>query len=193
MMRNTSKKMLASSLASLIFAASNASAAEQQAHSGMYMGVGYGLLKARSSDDFDDDNNALQISVGGNVNQFFAVEGGYIDFGEYGGSAANADTSGFTLALKGSLPITPFASLYAKAGQLWWDTDYEVLGFKGDADGEEIFYGAGAAFALSKNVELQFEYVRYKVEFEREEVGLLSAFDSDTDLDHAKVGVQFNF
>ncbi|RLT96033.1 porin family protein [Ketobacter sp.] len=163
--------------------------------SGLYVGGNYGYLKVKDDDDFDDDNDAYQLIIGGDFNAFIGVEGSYIDFGKYGGNVASADTDGYTLALKGTLPLTDFFSLHAKGGQLWWNSDYEVVGFDGSADGDELFWGVGAAFAVTQNVEITFDYTRYNVEFSEDEVGLLAtdSIDSDVDLDHAAAGVRFKF
>lgn len=163
-------------------------------HQGVYVGAGYGLLKAKGSDEFDDDNDAGKIYIGAQFNQFIAIEGSYIDFGEYGGNVAKADVDGNTLALKLSLPLGNHASLYGVGGQLWWDADVSVLNAKGDTDGEELFYGVGAAFALTKNLDLRLEYTRFNIEFEREEVGVFADIDdTDTDLDFASASLQYTF
>jgi opacity protein-like surface antigen len=162
---------------------------------GLYVGGTYGYLKVKDDDEFEDDNDAYQLILGGDFNSFIGVEGSYIDFGKYGGNVASADTDGFTLALKGTLPITDFFSLHAKGGQLWWDSDYQVLGYNGNADGDELFWGVGAAFSVSSNVDITFDYTRYNVEFSEDEIGLLAtdSIDSDVDLDHAAAGIRLKF
>ncbi|HAG95830.1 MAG: hypothetical protein CMK83_09545 [Pseudomonadales bacterium] len=184
----------ASVIATLMLSASWVAAAGSNG-SGPYLGATYGYLKVKDNDDFEDDNDAYQLILGGDLNQFFGVEGSYIDFGKYGGNLAEADTDGFTLAVKGTLPITDFFSLHAKGGQLWWDSDYEVLGYDGSADGEELFWGVGAAFSVTESVDITFDYTRYNVEFTEDEVGLLAndSLRADTDLDHASAGVRFKF
>ena len=48
--------------------------------SGLYVGGNYGYLKVKDDDDFDDDNDAYQLIIGGDFNAFIGVEGSYIDF-----------------------------------------------------------------------------------------------------------------
>ena len=90
---------------------------------GFYVGGNYGYLNVDGEDDFDDDNDVWQALAGYRVNRYFAVEGSYIDFGHYGGDIARAKTDGYTLGIKGMLPLTESIGVYAKAGQLWWDSD----------------------------------------------------------------------
>lgn len=161
---------------------------------GLYLGANYGYLKVKD-DEFEDDQDSYQIILGGDFNPYFGIEGSFIDFGNYGGNLAKADTDGFTLAAKFSLPLTDFISLHARGGQLWWNTDYSVLGFKNSADGEELFWGLGASFYLTDNFAITLDYNRYNVEFTDDEVGLLAAdsLRADTDLDQAAAGIQFTF
>ncbi len=163
-------------------------------HHGLYLGAGYGFVKAEGADEFDDDNDVGRILIGGQFHQVVSVEGSYIDFGKYGDNAASADIDGYTLAVKAGLPLGEHVTLYALGGNLWWDSDFQALGLKGDADGQELFYGAGASLALSKSLDLRLEYNRFNVEFDRDEIGIFgSGDDLDTDLDYASVAVQYTF
>lgn len=184
----------ASVIATLLLPASLVVAANNN-ESGLYLGGSYGYLKVKDDEDFEDDNDAYQFILGADLNSFVGFEGSYIDFGEYGGNLAKADADGFTLAVKGTLPLTDFFSLHAKGGQLWWDADYEVVGYDGNADGEELFWGVGAAFAVTENVDITLDYTRYNIEFTEDEVGLLAndSLQADTDLDHASAGIRFKF
>lgn len=188
-----SKAMLAATMIpvlSLVAANTQAGRFNEQ---GVYIGGSYGLLKVKDADEFDDDNNAYSADIGAKFNRFFGVEGSYVDFGSYGSDAANAETDGLSLSAIGSLPLSDFVSLYAKGGMLWWNTDYEVLGFNGDIDGNEPFYGVGASFALSDAASIQLDYTRYNVEFQEDEIGALAEADLDADIDHTSVGIQFLF
>jgi len=162
---------------------------------GVYAGFGYGTVKAKDSEEFNDDSDAYQVIVGGQLAKMLAVEGSYIDFGEYGGNLASADVDGFTLALKLVAPIADRFSMHVEGGQLWWDADFEVLNYDGSTDGSELFWGVGAAFAVTSNVDVLLDYTRYNVEFEEEEVGLLAddSLKLDTDVDHASLGVRYHF
>ena len=124
---------------------SNSDAAEN----GIYVGANYGYLKVDGDDDFDDNSDVMQGLVGYKFNKYLALEGSYINFGDYGNGLANAETDGYTAALKVMLPIVDRVELYAKGGQLWYSTDYDVVGFSGNDDGEGVFVGAGVAFKVT--------------------------------------------
>ena len=166
---------------------------------GAYVGASYGLYKLKDADDFDDDNTALQLILGADFNQYFAIEGSYVDFGDFGGGGYKASVDGFTLAAKGSLPISAMVDLYAKGGVLFWQTDYDVLGFDGDVDGTEPFVGVGASFALAPRLALNIEYVRYAVEVSDDEIeddtfiGNVPDFETDAKIDQASIGISYKF
>ena len=119
--------------------------------SGFYVGGNYGYLRVEGEDDFDDDKDVWQGLVGYKFNEWIAIEGGYIDFGDYGNDLAGAETDGYTAAIKGILPLTERFSLYAKAGQLWSETEYNFAGVSRDNDDESLFVGAGLSYAITSN------------------------------------------
>lgn len=179
---------------SLIPVTANAESQRGVDHQGFYAGAGYGYVKSKGADDFEDDNDAGRVFIGGQFSQVFSVEGSYIDFGKYGGNVASADIDGYTLALKAGIPLGEHVTLYGQGGQLWWNADLKALGASGDTDGEELFYGAGVAFALTRNLDLRLEYTRFNVEFEEDEIGIFAESDDlDTDLDYVSAAVQYNF
>lgn len=183
--------ILASSLALTTFAGV-AQAQDWSTHdSGLYVGGNYGYLKVNGDDDFDDNNDVWQGLVGYRFNQFFALEGGYTDFGSYGDGVANAETDGYSAALKGTLPLTDSIEFFAKAGQLWYDTDYSVAGISGSSDDEALFAGAGLNFKLSEQLLLNAQYTWYDAELSVEDVD--QDTDFDTNFNQASVGVEYRF
>lgn len=164
-------------------------------HMGFYVGAAYGLLNVDGDDqDFDDEDNASRYFVGAQFNQILSVEGGYIDFGNYGNSIFNTDLDGYTLALKAGLPVTERFTVYAQGGNVWWKADINATDDRADVDGSDIFYGVGLSFALTKNLALRLEYTRFDVEFDRDEIGILAEIDNfDTKVDYASIGIQYTF
>ena len=161
---------------------------------GLYLGANYGYLRVESDDDFDDDSDATQGLVGYRFNNYLGIEGGYIDFGEYGSQLAKASTDGYTFAVKGMLPLTDHFGLYLKLGQLWWETDYNVLGFDGKDDDEGLFYGAGASFNITDNFVLNAEYIVYDIDLSADDVsGNINDANFETDLEHVSVGLEYRF
>lgn len=162
--------------------------------SGIYVGGNYGYLRVEGEDDFDDDKDVWQGILGYKFNTWVAVEGSYIDFGDYGSSLAGAETDGYTLALKGMVPVAGGLSAYAKLGQLWSDTDYRLAGATTSEDDESLFVGAGLSYAFSPNLLVNAEYVVYDTELDAED-----AFDDiddtnfETDLKQASIGIEYRF
>lgn len=164
-------------------------------HTGIYVGAAYGLLKVDGDDqDFDEEDNASRYFVGAQFNQVLSLEGGYIDFGNYGNSIFNTDLDGYTLALKAGLPVTERFTVYAQGGNVWWKADINGTNDSDDVDGSDIFYGVGVSFALTQNLDLRLDYTRFDVEFDRDEIGILAEIDSfDTKVDYASIGIQYTF
>ena len=158
---------------------------------GIYVGANYGYLKVDGKDDFDDNSDVIQGLVGYRFNQYLAIEGGYVNFGDYGNSLSNAETDGYTAALKVSYPIVDRVELYAKGGQLWYSTDYDVLGFSGNKDDEGVFAGAGVAFKVTDRFLINAEYTWYDAGITVENVS--NGADTDTDFKQASLGVEYRF
>ena len=191
------KSFLAVLTASSLIATSAYAATPQEDidHMGIYVGAAYGLLKVDGDDqDFDDEDNASRYFVGAQFNQVLSLEGGYIDFGNYGNSVFNTDLDGYTLALKAGLPVTERFTVYAQGGNVWWKADINATDDSDDVDGSDIFYGVGVSFALTQNLALRLDYTRFDVEFDRDEIGILAEIDSfDTKVDYASIGIQYTF
>lgn len=166
---------------------SNSDAAEN----GIYVGANYGYLKVDGDDDFDDNSDVMQGLVGYKFNKYLALEGSYINFGDYGNGLANAETDGYTAAIKVMLPIADRVELYAKGGQLWYSTDYDVVGFSGNDDGEGVFAGAGVAFKVTDRFLINAEYTWYDADINVDSVA--NGGKTDTDFNQASIGVEYRF
>jgi len=191
------KTLLATLTATTLLATSGFASADEYTnvdHYGMYIGAGYGLLKVDNDEGFDEEDNAYNGFIGAQINQAFSVEAGYIDFGRHGNQVFNSEVDGYTLALKAGLPVNDHLTIYVKGGQLWWEADINAVEGDDNADGNELFFGAGASIALSKGWDLRIEYTRFDLDFERDEIGILSNIESfDTDMDYASINIQYTF
>jgi len=162
--------------------------------SGFYVGGNYGYLRVEGEDDFDDDKEVWQGLLGYKFNEWIAIEGSFIDFGDYGNDIAGGDTDGYTAALKGILPLSERFSVYAKLGQLWSETSYNVGAVSGDYDDESLFVGAGLSYALTQNFIINAEYTVYDTELNANEA--LDDIDDtnfETDLKQASLGLEYRF
>ncbi|MCG9681628.1 porin family protein [Vibrio sp. Isolate23] len=165
-------------------------AADSNEH-GVYVGANYGYLKVDGQDDFDDDSDAIQGLIGYRFNPYLALEGGYIDFGSYGNNLANTETDGYTAALKIIAPIAERVDLYAKGGQMWYTTDYNIAGFGGSKEDEGVFAGAGVGFKVTDQFLINAEYMWYDVELNAENV--TNGASTETDFNQASLGVEYRF
>lgn len=109
---------------------------------------------------FDDSDTAFGLSVGYRLTRHFAVEGGYHQFGEVsyrsrangnfpmepGTANVNIDTetTGFTLALLGVLPLTREWELFARAGALFASNKLQI---EVNAEGQQFLPPLGTHFA----------------------------------------------
>ncbi len=179
-------------VSALTFACASTAMAYEPMSFDPYVGGNYGYLDVNDS-DFEDDNNAYQFRVGTNILPFLGIEAAYNDFGDYGNSFANMDVDGYSLAAVGRLPITPAFGLYAKAGQLWWDANYDVAGFNGDSDQDDFFWGVGAELEMTENLDVVFSYDRYKIDIDNDLTEVANGGDYESDLNFASVGVNLSF
>lgn len=188
------KTTLAGIIALTAFGANAQSYDENIDESGFYVGGNYGYLRVEGEDDFDDDKDVWQGLLGYRFNEYFALEGSFIDFGDYGNDVAGASTDGYTAALKGSFPITERLSIYGKLGQLWSETEFNVGTFNNDYDDESLFVGGGLSYAVTPNFLINAEYTVYDAELDAE--GAVDDIDDtnfETDLKQASLGVEYRF
>ncbi len=113
--------------------------------------------------DMDGDDTSFRIGGGVRVNENFAVEGYYIDYGEADdtvfGIDVSAEATAFQFQAVGILPASPAVDLYGKVGLAIWDSEVSAVGFPdADDDGTDLVFGFGASFKLSKDVDLRAEY-----------------------------------
>jgi len=159
---------------------------------GAYIGGSYGYLRVDSDEEFDDNKDAYQLFAGYSLNQYIALEGSYINFGDYGNRLANAETDGYTLGLKLSLPVTNSVDIYARGGQLWYETDYSVLGVDGNKDDTGLFAGIGASYHVNQDWAVKVDYTVYDNDLDADSVSSDND-DFTTDMKHASVGVEYKF
>lgn len=164
---------------------------ERENAASFYLGANYGGYKSRG-DEFDDDNELIEGIVGVFISPYFAVEGSYTYFGEFGGDLATATLDGFGVAAVGRLPIGDVFSLYIKGGYFMWEADLEAGPFDDTVDGEEPFYGVGIDFSVAEHFNVSLEYDRYK--FDLSDSSLPDSVDDyETDIDTIKVGAKYLF
>jgi OOP family OmpA-OmpF porin len=149
-------------IVALIAGAAAMSAAQAQNYTDTqpraYVGVGVASAKNIQSDDYKAGG---KIYGGYQLNQTWAAEAGYTDFGDH--DAANGTTKGnsYYLAGKATMPINERFSAYGKLGVQHSERKYDsaALNLK---DTDTGAYGAlGVQYKLNQQVALTAEYERY--------------------------------
>jgi len=140
--------------------------------------VGGSIGKADLNEDFDglvvDDNStAFRVVAGWRFNDYFALEGGYHDFGDFEQDFDNAgvpgtaklSADGFTLGLQGSVPLGEKFALTGRAGMFFWNGTAEINDVsQASPEDTNLYLGAGVSFELSKRLQLTGDWTRYELE-----------------------------
>lgn len=123
---------------------------------GFYLGASAGVasVEVEESDvEFDESDFAWKVFGGYQFNGLFAVEGGYVDFGnpdkDYGDLIGNVDVdvTGFDLFGVVGLPLGPVRA-FGKLGGVFWDADVNTDFGSGSDDGTELAAGVGLEFEI---------------------------------------------
>lgn len=154
------KKMIIPAVVAAVAFAANPVLAESA-----YLGAAFGQTKGDldfgpaivAAADTDDETSLAKYFLGFEVNRYFAIEGGYADFGTYSythnAARNNIDAKGIFLDAVGKLPIGSSFSLFGKVGVV-------RAGLKGDArdDTNGFKLGLGAEYLFSSNFAVRGEY-----------------------------------
>jgi OmpA-OmpF porin, OOP family len=89
--------------------------------------------------------------------RYFGVEGGYADMGTFGDEGSNADVNGLGVYARGLIPIGEKVELFGKLGMVRWDLETDG----GSETGNDLAFGAGAAFMFAQKFSVRLEYERF--------------------------------
>lgn len=152
-MRTTISRLAAPLLAALAIAATPAMAAEG------YVGLGAGA--ADYTADGLDNSSAGRIHAGVMFLEGWAVEVGYMDFGEFDADragGASVEASGAYLALAGANPVSETVELTGKVGAFFFDQDIHFPGGGTRSEnGTSPFLGVGMRVYLTPAVAVGVE------------------------------------
>lgn len=135
----------------------------------------------------DDSDTAWSIYGGYQFNEYFGVEGSYVDFGEMKISAMSdgsgliydpgsvvfmAEATGWTVEGLVWFPFTNSFSAFAKVGVLFWEADlgsrFTALGspvsLSATEDDTDLTYGIGVAYQFQAPFSLRAEWQRYELD-----------------------------
>ena len=140
--------------------------------------VGGSLGSASLTDDFsgfavDADSTSFRLIAGWQFNEFFSLEGGYHNFGDFdqtfdvGGTPVDVSlkADGFTLGGTGSIPLGEKFALFGRTGAFFWDGDADINNVsQATPEDTNLYYGAGGKFAFSDSFSLVGDWTRYELE-----------------------------
>lgn len=146
------------------------------ADTGTYVGASFGtshLKEDFSGTRLDTDANSFRIVGGFQFGDFFGIEAGYQNFGDFeetidfGGFSTRSTVAadGWTLGGTLGLPVNEQFSLYGRAGVFFWDADVAIDGFSIDVPRDENpYYGGGAKVDVTSNLALVGDWTRYELD-----------------------------
>jgi len=157
----------------------------------------------------NDTSTGWKLFGGYQVNKYFAVEGAYVDLGEFKISASGTvaaipatasgsdKATGFSLDAVGTLPISEQFGLLARIGIFAWTLDASATASGGGIPGGSastqdkptgtgLDFGVGAKYDFARNFGVRAEYQRFQ------SIGNDNTGKSDVDLISASAVYRFN-
>jgi OOP family OmpA-OmpF porin len=201
-----------------IMAALSANAAIADDDTGWYIGGNYGWTAATIDDeriisslaargftvtdieDFDEDNG-YKVFGGYQFNRYIALEGGYVDLGEYGYAldtvpagtlTGHIDLHGVNLDLVGTMPLSERFSVFARVGAIYAEADTTFVGTGAvnvlepnpTASEVDLKFGVGAEYAFTEALSMRVEAERYRID---------DAVGNTGDIDMLSAGLVYRF
>ncbi|QGW79892.1 outer membrane beta-barrel protein [Pseudomonas alkylphenolica] len=146
-------KQLAAAL--LVLSSVNAVADDR----GLYLGGG--LTKVETDEhQLSDDDNAYKAFVGYRLNPYLAVEGAWVDLGNFSGKDGDFEGHSLQAAAHFGIPVGKRVRLFASAGVHAWDADNDIAGDSSDLD---MTYGLGVEVDVFRNIGVRLEQEVLKV------------------------------
>lgn len=173
------KKILFALVASAAALAGSSAYAADDAGTGY---IGAGVVGSRydfnapggavSADNHSGSKAAGKVYGGYNIDNTWAVEAGYTDFGKRsynyttGGAAGgiNTDAHSYYVAGKGTWPVNQQIALFGKLGVARNHNEVLTTGtaaVSGSDNKTALYASVGAEYALNKNVKVSLEYENY--------------------------------
>lgn len=143
----------------------SAGVSAQQTAPGWYIGADIGQADFGSEDDM-----AVKILGGYQINRNFAAEAGYGMLFD----KSNTEVTALELVAVGSFPLTNQFSVFGKLGL----ANVDVETGAGSNDKTELTYGVGAQYDLSPKLGLRGQWQRY---------------DTDQEIDLFSIGIVYRF
>lgn len=169
-----------------------AAAADQDAHFYTFLNVGNADTDYRTIvDEVNDDDRSFELGFGYAFNRYWAVQGSYHDFGEpagfvaqcppdvlciapniIGGLHEKVSFDGWSVALRGTLPISEQFALFGKLGMVAWDASSTHL----SDSGEDLVYGAGVIWNVAGPWGVQLTFEELDLDIQTVSLGVIYSF-----------------
>jgi len=171
------KRAVPAALLALALLPLNAAAADS-----FYVGANIGSASLDDEIDgvaVDADSTSYRLVAGWRFNEYFAIEGGYHDFGDFeqdldiGGipSAIKLSADGFTIGANGNIPIGEKFSVFGRGGWFFWNGTAEINNVtQASPEDANLFLGVGATYAVGKHFRLIGDWTRYELDIANSEV-----------------------
>jgi OOP family OmpA-OmpF porin len=123
-----------------------------------------------TSKGVDTKNYSGRVGIGYRFNQYFGIEGGYVDVGRteinFSGTGgefqSKASLRGAQAALVGFVPVSDNLDALLKFGGVWTQTKYEdSTGLKDTSSNVRSYWGLGLQYHFTPNLFGRFEFERY--------------------------------
>ena len=161
------------------------------ADKGFYVGGSIGSASLDKGFDgllIDDNSTSYRLVGGWRFNEYFSLEGGYHDFGDFEQdidingviSSVSLTADGVTLGATVNVPLGEKLSLFGRAGWFFWAGDAEINNIsQATPEDSNLYLGAGISFAVTDRFSVIGDWSRYELD------GTISNVVS--------MGVQFGF
>jgi OmpA-OmpF porin, OOP family len=160
-------------------------AAAQSIWGNVYIGGSAGRSEFKdgcaSSASCDDEDTALRILAGYQLNKYLAVELGYHELGELSTSAGEQEGKAWEIVGTASWHFADRLSIYGKLGGYWG----QLEGPFDDEKSTDLTYGVGLRWDFTRNWGVRGEWQRYS--------NLGGGQLAETDVDVLSVGFLFSF
>lgn len=120
---------------------------------GLYLGGGVTRVEA-DEHQLSDDDNAYKAFVGYRLNPYLALEGAWVDLGNFDGKYGDFEGHSLQATAHLGFPIGQRVRLFASAGVHAWDADKDIAGDSSDLD---LTYGLGVEVDVLRNVGVRLE------------------------------------
>lgn len=134
----------------------------------------------------DSDDTGVTLGIGHAFSPYVQVRASYSDLGEHSATDCppprlcivqngdSVDFEAFALTAQGTLPLTDYLDVYARAGVMRWDADFRR--FDRDDIDTDVVLGAGLGYRFADHWRLDVAYSRANLDLETYGVGLQYRF-----------------